>query len=87
VVVRAGQLFTQLCLQGSIIFIPLLGGLIAQGWGYRGVMFFAAALGMAGMMAAVPKQAGMMAAVPKQAGNGGPATALMATNILSRAVI
>ncbi|OPY60761.1 MAG: hypothetical protein A4E56_02487 [Pelotomaculum sp. PtaU1.Bin065] len=53
-VVRAGQLFTQLCLQGSIIFIPLLGSLIAQGWGYRGVMFFAAALGVAGMMATVP---------------------------------
>jgi len=34
---------------------PLLGGLIAQGWGYRGVMFFAAALGVAGMLVAVPK--------------------------------
>jgi len=33
---------------------PLLGGLIAQGWGYRGVMFFAAALGVAGMLVAVP---------------------------------
>jgi MFS family permease len=34
---------------------PLLGGLIAQGWGYRGVMFFAASLGVAGMLVAVPK--------------------------------
>lgn len=34
---------------------PLIGGLIAQGWGYRGVMFFAAALGLAGMLAAVPR--------------------------------
>jgi len=33
---------------------PLLGGLIAQGWGYRGVLFFAAALGAAGMLVAVP---------------------------------
>jgi MFS family permease len=33
---------------------PLLGGLIAQGWGYRGVIFFAAALGVAGMLTAVP---------------------------------
>lgn len=33
---------------------PLLGGLIAQGWGYRGVLFFAAALGVAGMFMAVP---------------------------------
>ena len=33
---------------------PFLGGLIAQGWGYRGVLFFAAALGLAGMLAAVP---------------------------------
>lgn len=33
---------------------PLMGGLIAQGWGYRGVMFFAAALGVAGMFTAVP---------------------------------
>ncbi|MDF9408255.1 MAG: putative transporter [Pelotomaculum sp. PtaB.Bin013] len=33
---------------------PLLGGLIAQGWGYRGVMFFAAALGVVGMLVAVP---------------------------------
>ena len=34
---------------------PLLGGLIAQGWGYRGVMVFAAALGVVGMFIAVPK--------------------------------
>ncbi|OPX86336.1 MAG: putative transporter [Pelotomaculum sp. PtaB.Bin104] len=34
---------------------PFLGGIIAQGWGYRGVMFFAAALGVAGMLVAVPK--------------------------------
>ncbi|MDD3654566.1 MAG: MFS transporter [Desulfotomaculaceae bacterium] len=34
---------------------PFLGGVIAQGWGYRGVMFFAAALGVAGMLAAAPK--------------------------------
>jgi MFS family permease len=33
---------------------PFLGGLIAQGWGYRGVLFFAAAIGLAGMLAAVP---------------------------------
>lgn len=33
---------------------PLLGGLIAQGWGYRGVMYFAAALALAGMFIAVP---------------------------------
>lgn len=33
---------------------PFLGGLIAQGWGYRGVMFFAAALCVAGMFVAVP---------------------------------
>ncbi len=33
---------------------PLLGGLIAQGWGYRGVLFFAAGLGAAGMLVAVP---------------------------------
>jgi MFS family permease len=33
---------------------PFLGGLIAQGWGYRGVLFFAAALGLAGMLAAMP---------------------------------
>ncbi|NLI13159.1 MFS transporter [Pelotomaculum propionicicum] len=33
---------------------PLLGGLIAQGWGYRGVMYFAAAIGLAGMFIAVP---------------------------------
>ncbi|MDA8226818.1 MAG: hypothetical protein M0T74_03785, partial [Desulfitobacterium hafniense] len=34
---------------------PFLGGLIAQGWGYRGVFFFAAALGVAGMAVAVPQ--------------------------------
>lgn len=33
---------------------PLLGGFIAQGWGYRGVMLFAAALSVAGMLVAVP---------------------------------
>jgi predicted MFS family arabinose efflux permease len=33
---------------------PMLGGLIAQGWGYRGVMFFAAALCLGGMFVAVP---------------------------------
>ncbi len=33
---------------------PLFGGLIAQGWGYRGVMFFAAALCAVGMLVAVP---------------------------------
>jgi len=33
---------------------PLTGGLIAQGWGYRGVMFFAVAVGVAGMLVAVP---------------------------------
>jgi MFS family permease len=35
---------------------PLLGGLIAQGWGYRGVMYFAAALGLAGMFVAVNRK-------------------------------
>ncbi|HOV79750.1 MAG TPA: MFS transporter [Bacillota bacterium] len=34
---------------------PLLGGLIAQGLGYRGVILFAAVLGVAGMLAAVPR--------------------------------
>jgi len=34
---------------------PVLGGLIAQQWGYRGVMFFAAAMGVGGLMMAVPK--------------------------------
>lgn len=34
---------------------PLLGGLIAQGWGYRGVMFFAAALCLCGMFVTVPE--------------------------------
>jgi MFS family permease len=33
---------------------PLLGGLIAQGWGYRGVMLFAAALCVGGMLVVVP---------------------------------
>jgi MFS family permease len=33
---------------------PLLGGLIAQYWGYRGVMFFAAGLGVVGMFVALP---------------------------------
>ncbi|VFU18066.1 Putative transporter (fragment) [anaerobic digester metagenome] len=34
---------------------PLLGGLIAQYWGYRGVMFFAAGLAVAGMFMALPE--------------------------------
>lgn len=34
---------------------PLIGGLIAQGWGYRGVMLFAAALCVGGMFVAVPR--------------------------------
>jgi MFS family permease len=34
---------------------PFLGGLIAHGWGYRGVIFFAAALCLAGMLVAVPE--------------------------------
>jgi MFS family permease len=33
---------------------PLLGGFIAQGWGYHGVMLFAAALCLAGIFVAVP---------------------------------
>ncbi|MGO9136613.1 MAG: MFS transporter [Syntrophales bacterium] len=33
---------------------PLLGGLIAHGWGYRGVMLFAAALCVGGMFVTVP---------------------------------
>ena len=33
---------------------PLLGGLIAQEWGYRGVMFFAAALCLGGMFVTIP---------------------------------
>lgn len=33
---------------------PFIGGIIAQGWGYHGVLFFAAALGLVGMLAAVP---------------------------------
>ena len=35
---------------------PLLGGLIAQGWGYRGVMLFAAALCVGGMFVTVKKR-------------------------------
>lgn len=35
---------------------PLLGGIIAQYYGYRGVMFFAAAIGVGGMIVAVPKR-------------------------------
>jgi MFS family permease len=34
---------------------PFLGGMIAQGFGYRGVMLFAAALGVAGLMIRVPQ--------------------------------
>lgn len=34
---------------------PFLGGIIAHGWGYNGVMIFAAALGMAGLATAVPR--------------------------------
>jgi MFS family permease len=33
---------------------PMLGGLISQGWGYRGVMLFAAALCIGGMFVTVP---------------------------------
>jgi MFS transporter, DHA1 family, multidrug resistance protein len=33
---------------------PLLGGMIAQGWGYHGVMIFAAVLCLVGMLIAVP---------------------------------
>jgi predicted MFS family arabinose efflux permease len=33
---------------------PLLGGLIAEGFGYRSVLFFAAALSVAGMFIAIP---------------------------------
>lgn len=36
---------------------PFLGGLVAQLWGYRGVMFMAAALAAAGMLVAVPRAA------------------------------
>ena len=36
---------------------PLLGGAIAQGWGYRGVMIFAAALGIAGLTLSLPRTA------------------------------
>ena len=35
---------------------PMLGGIIAQRWGYRGVMFFAAALCLGGMFVAVPAE-------------------------------
>ncbi|MHB1042773.1 MAG: MFS transporter [Eubacteriales bacterium] len=34
---------------------PFLGGAIAQVWSYQGVMFFAAAIGAAGLMVAVPQ--------------------------------
>jgi MFS family permease len=34
---------------------PMLGGLIAQEWGYRGVMFFAVVLCMCGLLVAVPE--------------------------------
>lgn len=34
---------------------PFLGGFIAQGFGYHGVMIFAAALGVAGLLVAVPQ--------------------------------
>ncbi|MCL6638716.1 MAG: MFS transporter [Firmicutes bacterium] len=34
---------------------PFLGGAIAQEWGYRGVMLFAAALGVAGLAVAIPR--------------------------------
>jgi MFS family permease len=37
---------------------PLLGGLIAEGFGYRSVMFFAAALSIAGMFLAIPAKEG-----------------------------
>ena len=37
---------------------PFIGGTIAQFWGYRGVMWFAAALGLAGMLVAVPQARG-----------------------------
>ncbi|HBX23554.1 MAG TPA: MFS transporter [Desulfotomaculum sp.] len=38
------------------VFGPLLGGIIAQFAGYHGVMIFAAALGVAGLVVAVPRQ-------------------------------
>ena len=34
---------------------PFIGGTIAQFWGYRGVMWFAVAIGLAGMLVAVPQ--------------------------------
>ncbi|AGL02109.1 MFS transporter [Desulfoscipio gibsoniae] len=34
---------------------PFLGGIIAHGWGYNGVMVFAAALGAAGLITAIPR--------------------------------
>lgn len=34
---------------------PFLGGLIAEWWGYRGVMLFSAGLGLLGLLVAVPK--------------------------------
>ncbi len=46
---------------------PLLGGIFAQLWGYRGVMLMAAALGAAGMLAAVPRT------VPAEQGSAGKA--------------
>ncbi len=46
---------------------PVLGGLIASLAGYRGVMFFAAALGVGGLMVAVPKA--RIAAVNSSADN------------------
>ena len=39
----------------SVAIGPVLGGLIAMHWGYRGVMFFAVALGIGGLMVALPK--------------------------------
>lgn len=34
---------------------PFLGGIIAQHWGYHGAMYFAAALGVGGLLVAVPQ--------------------------------
>ncbi len=42
---------------------PLIGGIIAQYWGYRGVMIFAAILGIGGFLVAVPQS---RAALPKR---------------------
>lgn len=33
-----------------------IGGVVAQGWGYKGVMFFAAIIGVAGLVTAIPEQ-------------------------------